>query len=72
LTAVSSGMQILSKEGRVDTHDTLLGNRGMTIQGIIPSGTGTCLLWARQINDIDKASPNHGKQGSSSPELGKA
>jgi hypothetical protein len=59
----------------VDTHDTQLGNRGMPVQGIVPSKTGkiaTCLLCATQINDIDKASSNHGKQGSSAPELGKA
>jgi len=82
LTPVSSGIQIRSKEGSsgrmcigVDTHDTLLGNRGMPIEGIVPSETGetaTCLLCATQINDIDKASSNHGKQGSSAPKLDKA
>ena len=57
------------------THDTLVGNHGMPKQGIIPSGSGkkaTCLLYAKLINDIDKASSNHRKQGSSAPELGRA
>jgi hypothetical protein len=59
----------------VDTHDTLLGNREMPIEGMIPSRTGrtaTCLLCATEINDIDKVSSNHGKQGSSAPEQGNA
>ena len=44
---VSSGIQIRSKEASscrmyigVDTHDTLLGNRGIPVQGMIPSGSG--------------------------------
>ncbi len=52
-------------------HDTLLGNHGMSIQGIIPSGTGKTATCATPINGIDKASSNDGKQRSSVSELGK-